>query len=205
MERCGPNRWLQIICGPRPPAAQWPRAKVQSKPVRWSSATRGSTLTDGVARAPEEISCRGARTGHCENRSHPSPQFPVWDRTTPRRGPVCIGTVRNISFQSLPWTSGSRTRRHSSFGRRSVSPESTKIVEAERQKHIFEQELTRSEKDLIGFRQEAEMQGSGSGAPIDHVSCCGDLIRGGTIGPWLCGDGSCESIRFGFRRCAAQC
>ena len=29
-----PSAWLQIIRGPRPPAAQWPRAKAQSKPVQ---------------------------------------------------------------------------------------------------------------------------------------------------------------------------
>ena len=35
---------------------------------------------------------------------------------------------------------------------------------------VFEQELAQAEKDLIGIRQEAEMQGSGSVAQIDPVS-----------------------------------
>ena len=39
-----------------------------------------------------------------------------------------------------------------------IAAESAKIVEAEKQKKIFEQELAQAEKDLIGFRQEAEMQ-----------------------------------------------
>ena len=67
-----------------------------------------------------------------------------------------IGTCRT-SRCNPSRTSGSRTRRHSSFGLRSVSEaESAKIMEAEKQKQIFEQELAQAEKDLIGFRQEAE-------------------------------------------------
>ena len=54
--------------------------------------------------------------------------------------------------------------------KKSIAAESTKIVEAEKQKQIFEQELAQAEKDLIGFRQEAEMQGSGSVAQFDPVS-----------------------------------
>ena len=40
----------------------------------WTAAS-GSTSTDGVERAPEEISCRGTRSGHHENRSHSSRNF----------------------------------------------------------------------------------------------------------------------------------
>ena len=34
-----PDGWLQIIRGPRPPAAKWPRAKAQSTPAPRTSST----------------------------------------------------------------------------------------------------------------------------------------------------------------------
>ena len=62
-------------------------------------------------------------------------------------------------------------------------------MEAEKQKQIFEQDL-QAEKDLIGFRQEAEMQGSGSIAQIDLLSVLeAELSR----------VRACESVRFGQR------
>ena len=74
-----PNGWLQIIGGPRLPAAQWPRAKAQSNPVQKPSSKFGrrppvsfqpqQTESHG---APEEISCRGTCIVYDENRSHPS-------------------------------------------------------------------------------------------------------------------------------------
>ena len=41
-----------------------------------------------------------------------------------------------------------------------IAAESAKVVEAEKQKQIFEQELAQAKKDLVAFRQEAGMQGS---------------------------------------------
>ena len=51
-----------------------------------------------------------------------------------------------------------------------IAAESAKMVKAEKQKHLFEQELAQAETDLIGFRQETEMHWSGSGVPINPVS-----------------------------------
>ena len=137
------------------------------------SATRCSTSADGVARASEESLL---------------PRCAQWPPRKSARIRVAITSLGPDDIEDRASLEAALARAEhlaaippvdkriadaEAFiirAKKLIEAESVKIMEAEKQKQIFEQELAQAEKDLIGFRQEAEMQGSGSVAQIDPVS-----------------------------------
>ena len=122
-----PNGWLQVIRGPRLPAAQWPRAKAQSKPVQKPNPKVGQPP---VVQPPQTESHERQRRSPAEVRAMATSNIGRIRATITSLGPD--DTEERVSLEaalvraehlasSLPYTSGSRTQMHSSFGRRSVS------------------------------------------------------------------------------------
>ena len=144
-----PNGWLQVIRGPRPPAAQWPRAKAQSKPVQKPYPKVGD---------PPVVQLQQTES-HGRQRRSPAE---VRAMATTKIGGIraAIASLGPDDIEERASLEAALTRAEHLASRRPkkrIAAESTKIVEAEKQKQIFEQELVQAEKDLIGFRQEAEM------------------------------------------------
>ena len=134
-----PDVWLQIIRGPRPPAAKWLRAKAQSTPEQRPSTT----------------------VAHRQPLS-PNQMLQMQDR--PRRSPFGSRIV-SCPTSSCDPSSRQAHRRYVSFhctGEKRIAAGSAKIEQAE-QRQVLE-ELAQAEKDLECFRREAETaQTGGSG------------------------------------------
>ena len=110
------------------------------------------------------------------------PPLPVWDQ---ERTSLEAALARAEHLVSVPLVD------------RRIADTEAFTESTEKQKQIFKQELAQAEKDLIGFRQEAEMQGSGSVVQIDLVSVLGQAlaspcrvgsIEGGRTRPISCWD-----------------
>ena len=158
-----PDGWLQIIRGPRLPAAKWPRAKVQTPMQQKPTAT--------VARQVVSM----------------PPQSKLQDR--PRRSPAevrAVASTKIIRIQAAIASLGaddieerssleaalSRAQRllvippvdkriedTSAFiarAKKRIAAESLKIEQAEKQRQVFEEELAQAERDLECFQREAE-------------------------------------------------
>ena len=128
-----------VLAGCRPHQRNEKKLTISTGEQGWSP-TRCST--EGVARASEEISCRGTRNG---------------DRIRATIASLGPNDIEEGQFGST--CQADRGRRHSSFGQRSASQQNPpRLWRPNSRNKIFEQELAQAEKDLIGFRQEAEMQ-----------------------------------------------
>ena len=143
---------------------------------------RGPRLRQRVASTQGLTSCAETQCECCASRrsparsaqlrqprsSNPGRDRPASERR--HRGEVQFGS-RVVSGPTSPCDPSSRQayQRDVSFhcilqrAKKRIAAESVKIEQAEKQRQLFEEELAQAERDLEGFRREAETSAGGSG------------------------------------------
>ena len=157
-----PDRWLQMIRGPRPPAAKWPRAKVQTqqKPSatvahrQQVSNSQTSQMQDRPRRSPAEVRAVAstkilriqaaiASLGADDIEERPSLEAAL---SRAQRLLVILPVDKRIEDTSA----------YIARAKKRIAAESAKIKLAEKQRQVLEEELAQAERDLECFRRDAE-------------------------------------------------